>query len=251
MICKYCGNEIPNNSAFCTHCGQKVEAQPVPAPVPAPAANVCATCGTPLAEGAGFCTVCGTRVEKKAAPKPAGGGLSKNAILGIIAGGAAAVLIGLTVLLICLFSGNSETDVVNSYVKAMCTADSDAFLSLCHDDMLEYILDEGGYDDVEELADAVEDNLQEMLDVMEKNYGDLEEYEYEIVKEKEYSDRKLKNLMEEIDDKYDLDLDISVAKTLEVEFVIYFEDEEVESEMEMTLVKINGDWYLLEALSFA
>lgn len=39
MVCKFCGNEIDDNSDFCFICGQKVEAKE-PAYAAAPAANV-------------------------------------------------------------------------------------------------------------------------------------------------------------------------------------------------------------------
>lgn len=48
MICKFCGNEIDNNSDFCFICGQKVEPQQ-PAAVAEPVANVYSQPAEPVA----------------------------------------------------------------------------------------------------------------------------------------------------------------------------------------------------------
>jgi uncharacterized membrane protein YdbT with pleckstrin-like domain len=39
MLCPACSTEIPASSAFCPKCGQRLDAPPVAAPAPAPAAN--------------------------------------------------------------------------------------------------------------------------------------------------------------------------------------------------------------------
>ncbi len=240
MLCQYCGNEISDGAIFCGCCGEKVEA-------PLPAADVCTACGAPLAAGAVFCTACGTRVEKKTTPNPVGSGLSKNAILGLIAGFAAAALLGLTVLLISLFGGSSEEDVVEAYLDVICHADVDAYLALTPDDILEHMVDVGDHDGMDALADLIEEGLQEQLDLWEEKYGDFESYEFEITREKEYSNKKLKRLIEQLEERYSLELDITAAKELKFSFVIYFEDDTLEEDREVTLMQIDGNWYLLDS----
>ena len=57
MICKQCGAQLPEGSAFCGACGAAVERP-----------GFCVRCGAPLPEGAAFCGACGA--DQNAAPQP-------------------------------------------------------------------------------------------------------------------------------------------------------------------------------------
>lgn len=52
--CPDCGDSYPAGSAFCPHCGHKIEQK-----------EVCAECGAELVEGAKFCAQCGTPVVRE------------------------------------------------------------------------------------------------------------------------------------------------------------------------------------------
>ncbi|NLO48459.1 MAG: zinc ribbon domain-containing protein [Clostridiales bacterium] len=60
MFCHNCGSKLIEGAAFCSACGEKVQAS---------APGVCTACGATLPEGAEFCISCGTAVDR-AAPKP-------------------------------------------------------------------------------------------------------------------------------------------------------------------------------------
>lgn len=55
--CINCGAEIDADSMFCTTCGSRQDAAPVP---PAAGGLVCSVCGAPLEPDSAFCTECGT-----------------------------------------------------------------------------------------------------------------------------------------------------------------------------------------------
>ena len=57
MICKQCGAQLPEGSAFCGACGAAVEKP-----------GFCVRCGAPLQEGAAFCGACGA--DQNPAPQP-------------------------------------------------------------------------------------------------------------------------------------------------------------------------------------
>lgn len=61
MVCKNCGKEISDDSAFCQKCGTPVETEEQAASDK----KLCANCGAEMDEDAVFCRSCGTAVEKK------------------------------------------------------------------------------------------------------------------------------------------------------------------------------------------
>lgn len=61
MFCNNCGNQLPENAAFCNVCG---------AAVTTAIENTCPNCGNKLPDSAAFCNLCGARCG--AVPEPAG-----------------------------------------------------------------------------------------------------------------------------------------------------------------------------------
>lgn len=122
MNCSKCNAWVPDDSAFCPECGQKVEA---PAPVE-PSANVfCENCGAAMTAGDSFCENCGTKVEapaEAAAPVAAAAAAAAAAVKNVTQklnipakylklGLAAVALVLVVVIIASLFSGPK----VNNY----------------------------------------------------------------------------------------------------------------------------------------
>ena len=240
MICKYCNTPLPDDAAFCTNCGQKVEKA---APAPAPAPTACAACGAELAPGAAFCTSCGTAVAApKAAKAPMQLKLSKKGILGIIAGAAGALLIGLIILLICLLSGNSEEDAIDLYFQASCYADVDAALECYPEEFMDALME------AQDMKKSdLKEELKDELEEAEDEYGDFVRYEFEIVDEDEIDEEDIEYYVEMIEEYYDVKLKVTAAKEVEIEYVIEFEDDEIEDEAVFVLVEVDGSWYIFQA----
>lgn len=231
-VCSACGAPVAPGSAFCTNCGQKIVASAA-APAPAPQPSVCTACGAALEPGAAFCTNCGATVT---APKKQ---ISKKALLGIIAGGIGAVLIGLIILLISLLSGSSEEDIVDLYFQASCYADVDAAMDCMPPEMNEIAME--FYDDEEDYVDSIKSDLEDALEDAEDEYGKFKSYEFKIVDEEEYDLDDMGMLLKM------LDMDIASAKEIEVEYTLVFKDETIEDSISMILIEVDGSWYMIES----
>ena len=59
-VCKACGAEIPQNTAFCSSCGARVE--------PPAGYVICENCGSRMEKGQNFCTECGAPLARPEAP---------------------------------------------------------------------------------------------------------------------------------------------------------------------------------------
>ena len=64
--CTKCGNELPNNVAFCSFCGT-----PAPAPKVDPNVTICPGCKAAVPKGMRFCTSCGFRIPDAQPAEPA------------------------------------------------------------------------------------------------------------------------------------------------------------------------------------
>lgn len=130
MNCKKCNALVPDDSAFCPECGEKVE---VAVTTPSePAAQVfCPECGAPMAANDSFCENCGAKVEPAAAAKNRFAGLLGKADAGLTAvskkinvpakylklGLAAVALILVVAIVVSIFSGLSAKNNYALYIK--------------------------------------------------------------------------------------------------------------------------------------
>lgn len=55
-FCIKCGNQLNDDSAFCSKCGTKVESK---------ATNICSRCGAEMEDGMLFCSKCGTKITNQ------------------------------------------------------------------------------------------------------------------------------------------------------------------------------------------
>jgi ribosomal protein L40E len=68
MICRNCGNEIPDTAKFCPKCGAKVEIEKTPEPKVQEDVVICRRCGESNPLTAKFCKKCGAPLKENVAP---------------------------------------------------------------------------------------------------------------------------------------------------------------------------------------
>lgn len=212
----------------------------------------CEECGSPLEENASFCENCGTAVPQEVAA-PAGNVFTKfvdrlksDKKFAIIVGGIAVALV-LVIVLICVFAGggSSYSKALDNYFAVMGKGETKKIEALAPPEYWEYLEDEEDQD-MDDVIDSFEDYWDEYSDYMEDEYGKNIKISYEILDEKELSEKKLEGIGEALEDTYDIDAkDVTAGYDLELEVTIKGSEDDDSEETEMSVVKINGDWYVI------
>ena len=227
----------------------------------------CNNCGTFLNDGDAFCPNCGAANRTQAAPNqnisrnkpepvPARpSGLSKNAKIGIIVGAAAAVVLAIVLILVFALGGSNSDDrggsgssggsgfnspkaVIKKLAEVEQTHNLQDMVDLCYpDEVLDSILKE--YDITKSEYKRIIKEAQEEID---EDNSSSEEYTVKVVDSETLDKDELEDLNDWYRDKYGTSRKyISEAQELTVNAVDAYGDEE---EDYVTVVKIDGKWYL-------
>lgn len=205
----------------------------------------CGKCGAKNADDAMFCKECGAQLSavKKDAEETGSVVVTssqeneRNKKVGIIA--AVVVVALVAVLAIALFGGRSYKSTVKKYLNASFKADAETIVELIPEEMIDYMLDEYGYDEDEfdEMVEELEEELQDVMDYL----GDDVKFSYEIKSAKDVSDDDLSELQEEYEE---VDVEVSAAKTVKVKLKIESDDFDESTTMEISVIKVGRSWYL-------
>lgn len=205
----------------------------------------CTKCGAKNDDDAVFCLECGAKfgggqAARSSAPAAASPN-DKNRKVGMIAVGVAVVIV--IGLVIALFGGRSYKATVKKYVNASFEPDAKAIMKLFPKKMLDYAMEEEGYDDddLDALIDEGNDALQSQIDYIEEYLGKDWKLSYEIVSTENIKGRELKELK---DGYKDMDIKVSAAKSVEVEFTVKAGETENSNSMNISLIKVGRSWYL-------
>ena len=210
--------------------------------------KICPTCGNQLNDEAVFCAACGNPVPASVEAAPQAGGFEPAAVqnpggntkklIAIIAA-AAAVVVLIVVLCTTVFSSNAAAKrTVKSYVKALNNKDSKQIVKLsCPEPLLEYAEDE-----FDEDADDLADDLDEVFDEFDDAFDDDWKFSCEIKKVKDMKKGDFKDLKEDYEDEYDME--ITDAKEVKVKMTIEADGEEESDTIEATVYKYKGKWYI-------
>lgn len=240
-FCPNCGTELNDSSAFCPNCGSSVGAPAAPAAPVNPAAPV-----KPVQ-------------EKKPRVKPVSAytadaqkpddaiqrlidkikGNPKCLILpgAIIAG----VLV--VALVLSLVLGGGYTDALDNYVN-MFMGKSSAIGKSAPAAYWDYLEEEEGTT-LKELKKEFEKDYADEMDAMETFLGKKIKMTYEVLDEDELSSRKLKKIAEALENDYGMDVKVSAGYILEVELTLKGSEDKISNEQEFAVLKIDGDWYLV------
>ena len=205
----------------------------------------CGKCGAENQDNAEFCTNCGTKLNKGVKTNTVAVSLpnknNKDRKVGMIAVAAAAIII--IILGIFLFGGRSYKATIKKYVNATFDADAAELFSLIPKNMVDYMLEEDGYDrgDLDDLFDQINDELEDQMDSLDSYLGEGWKADYEILFAEDIKGGDL----DDIKDSYeDADVKVSAAKEVEVEITVMLDETEISNSMDVSLIKVGRSWYL-------
>ena len=183
------------------------------------------------------------------AAKPA---MDKKRLTGIIAVGAAALVVIIILVAILAGVGKGWEKVLKKEMNCARTGDSEPLAELIPDKMYEAIADY--YDvDAEDLKEYFIDEYLSDGSMLDDDYTFLK---YEVTKEKDCSSSDLKDIKEYLKERGISSKD-DVKEAVVVKVKIYFKDEDGDRDDikgEFTFVKIDGKWYdyeLIESVCYA
>ncbi len=222
--CTACGFELKDDDVFCTSCGAKQDAAPAGAP------NVAAD---PI----------NSYVEKA----------KKNPLLLIIP--AAAILLFVIILIaiiVAVFAGGAYKKPLNTYEDVFFSGKADRIEKLAPEEYWDYI--EEKYDiTVKDVIKYYEDEeyFEKTLDALEEDCGKNIKVKYKVEEKDELTDKELDSIKEALKAKYDIPRkNVTKAYELDVEWTVKGKDDEKDDEQKMTVVKIDGKWYIYDGESF-
>lgn len=209
----------------------------------------CGKCGTKNEDNVEFCTNCGAKLKilNKGDPiqattvAPVANQNDKNRKVGIIAVAVAAVLVVL--LGVFLFGGRSYKATIEKFVDAQFDADAEAIFDLMPEKMIDYTLEQDGYDsdDLDDLIDDANEELQDQLDSLDRYLGEGWKVTYEIVDEEDVKGDDL----DDIKDAYeDADVKVSAAKNVEIVLTVTADETEDSNSLDVSVIKVGRSWYL-------
>ncbi|MBQ9083281.1 MAG: zinc ribbon domain-containing protein [Clostridia bacterium] len=200
----------------------------------------CGKCGTNNADNAIVCTRCGAPLKKKTIKIGSFEFDWDNKMHKIGAIVIAAVLvIGLMVL---MFGGRSYKSVAKKYCKATFNADGKTMISLFPDEVVDAMIDDGDFDNKQELIEEIDEALQDTLDFVNEIAGGDYKVSYKIGNVSDASNRTLRDLKEDYDDEFDIK--ISAAKTIEIVLSVQIDGHKQSGSVVIGVVKIGRSWYV-------
>lgn len=202
----------------------------------------CGKCGAKNADGAAFCSACGAKLngghETKRSSSIAVNTNNQNRKVGIIA--VTVVAIAVIGLVIALVGGRGYRATVEKFVNATFAADAEAIVELIPESIIDYGLEEDGYDE-DELIEAFNEELQDQLDYIERYLGEDWTVSHKILTVEDITGDDLDDLKDEYKD---IDIKVSAAKPVEVELTVKAGETETSNSIDISLIKVGRSWYL-------
>lgn len=204
----------------------------------------CGKCGAQNADNAEFCTNCGAKLKKSSSEKKVltvPDQNDKNKKIGIIA--VSVIVIIIAVIGSVLLGGRSYKATIEKFVDAEFKADAEAIFDLLPENMIDYALEQDGYDsdDLDDLIDDANETLQDQLDSLDSYLGESWKISYEILDTEDIKGDDL----DDIKDAYeDADVKVSAAKDVEIEITAKADETESSNSLDISLIKVGRSWYL-------
>ena len=155
----------------------------------------------------------------------------------------------------CADKGYEE--IIENYYLALNDEDGDAAILLYDEYFLEYACKEADIDfdeDLDDYAKIIEDTLKAYNDRIDEEYDEdidgLNEIKYVIDDVTFYEDEDdFEAIVDYLDDMFDYDAKaIEKIALLEIEEIYVGDEDEENEDVEVTLLKIDGNWYICPVL---
>ena len=223
MFCGKCGTQNPDTAAFCKNCGTRLNGQQKPA-AQRPSKTMVTT--QPRFQ------------SQRTAPKNK---RIQDKQVGMIAVAAFAAVVLL--LAIALFGGRSYKSTVKQFFNATFEADAKTLMKLIPDDVMDYALEESGYDkdELNEMIEDIEDDLQDEISSIKRYLGDDWDVSYKILSTEDIKGSSLKQIKKTY---ADIGVKVSAAKDVEVEMTIKAGETEMGNTITISLIKVGRSWYV-------
>ena len=159
--------------------------------------------------------------------------------------GVVAVIAVLCVLKV-VGGGGGYVKPFKAYAKAISKNDAKKYTKTMSDDMLKYIEEKKGVDDIE---DYYSDSIDNTVDAYEKEYGDDIKVTYKLVDKIKLTKDELEDLNDAFDDDKDWDFgEIKKGYQLVFKVTVKGDDEKTSYLRTAEVVKVKGKWVDLREL---
>lgn len=137
-----------------------------------------------------------------------------------------------------LLGGRNYKKTVDIFFEAVLDGDGKEILKTLPDEMIEYLMEEEGFDSREEAEEELEDSIGNPKELLDNAYGDDWTYKYEIVNAEEYSSDELETLKETYQEEIP-DIKIKDAKKVTLKLTIEAEEiGEQSNTIDLSVIKI-------------
>ena len=246
-FCTSCGAQLDDNATFCTSCGAQLGSAPSAAPQggAAPQGNAGASFQNAAAQ-AGGAVKDGFNKAKESLSMENIKNLktNPNKTTLIVLGGIVIVAIIVIIVLFNLIFAHPYKGAIDNYFKAITKGDGDLYKKTVPECKIEYLEDN---DDDFDADDYFSDIAEGMQDSLEDDYGDGAKISYDIKKEKKLSDKKVEDIEDDLQDRYDAKgVSVTAAYEVKIKAKIKGDDDEDTKTLTFTCAKVDGQWCIVD-----
>lgn len=213
----------------------------------------CSKCGAKNDDSAKFCEKCGEPLNTINSEKEIVVSIEdakKNKKVGIISVIACAIIIA--VILFIAFGGRSYEEVIDEYIDAQLSCDTESILNLYPKEIVDYIIDEeirdndymADYIDRQGFIDYCNDELKDNREDLQEIFGGNLSMSYNIMEVTDVSEDFFDDYMYLYGDDYAEDYNFSGCKVVTVEIVCKGDKNEGLSTKRIHLMKSGRSWDL-------
>lgn len=220
-VCMNCGNQMDDNTMFCTNCGAEVPT-PVAAPAPQKAPKVDV----------------GEVVKK----------VKKNPKMLIIIGAAAVVVLAVIIALLWNPLFNPWKKGMDNYVDLVVHGKANVVTKAAPKEVWEYVDDKAGISK-DDVAKDKKDYAKDASEDMKETYGDNVKFTYKVIKSKKMTKEMVEAYGEALDNAYEIDKDsVKAGYVVQYEYEINGKESFDWGEGWAYFVKIDNGWYKVSSV---